>query len=727
MKEILDRQAEIERLQKQIERANHLYHAQNSPEIDDAAYDALRKQLAKLVSLSKTEQSQQASPLVAVGAKPRVGFGEVQHRKAMLSLNNAFTKTDVLRFINGVRRDLKISESTALELIAEPKIDGLSASLHYHKGELVCGATRGDGLKGENVTANIRTIKDIPKKIKDVAEFLEVRGEVFIPNDAFKKLCQSQKEKGEKVFANARNAAAGALRQLDPSITATRPLRFLAWGIGALTIGKEKSRSGEMQKLTEELKQKPSAYEQLTILRNIGLPIVEARVCTNEEDLFIYFQQLSERRDSINYEIDGVVYKINSSTQQSMLGEGSHHPLWAIAHKFPETCVRTSVQSIEVQVGRSGVLTPVAILAPVMVGGVMVSRASLHNEEELRRKDVRVGDWVEVVRAGGVIPKIQKVLLDKRATESIAFTLPRVCPSCGSPVRRTAGYVALRCELRDCPAQRIARLRHFTAREAFDIEGLGEKSLTLFCKVGLLKEPHDIFNLHKEEAPKRILALEGWQEKSLNKLLEMIAQRRRMPFATVLYALGIPSIGVTRAREISIRARLKRQKFNDLVEQATILAHDMRQTKASLDKITQDANAPEAEKFIETYDLTREELIEIPRFFANNENKTAVDMLLREVEVIELQDVGSIDADRANSELSGKSIVFSGSLARFGRNQARKMAERAGARTVTSLTHSTDYLVVGEKPGSKMKKAEEAGIAVIDEVEFIRMCGQASQ
>ena len=744
------KRAEIKLLSKQIQRADKLYHSEDAPEIDDASYDALKKRLAQITKLSSSKalaKEAQADLLSnSVGAKGREGFAEVRHRKVMLSLNNAFSEKDVERFINGIRRDLKLEKNAPVPILAEPKIDGLSATLHYQDGELICGATRGDGRKGENVTENLRTIHDIPQKIGGIAGFLELRGEVYIPKKAFQKLCQKQQQKGEKVFANARNAAAGALRQLDARITAARQLHFRAWGIGLVEINAKNQESYSYRNSLEKLAKATSAYQQLKIIEKIGCPIVEAKLCKNEEELFLYFQKLYKRREKIDYEMDGVVYKLDDVAQQNALGEGNHHPLWAIAHKFPEIHVKTQVTEIEVQVGRSGALTPVAILKPVMVGGVLVTRASLHNQEELKRKDVRIGDWVELVRAGGVIPKVLKVILEKRGKEvdKKPFQLPRLCPACGEPVRKLEGYVALRCGNRDCPAQKIARLRHFASREAFDIEGLGEKSLALFCQEGLLKEPHHIFKLHKEDTRRKILALEGWLDKSLNNLIDMIEKRRRMPFQTILYALGIPSVGATRAREIALRASLKKQTFKNLVEQARRVAMEVgsdrlnksnaKNNQNTLQKDildTQQSNEPKKsivlEEFIENYALTLEEAAEIPKFFGDIDNCNALEKLLLEVEVVELQDSTNEQDAIALTHLSGKTLVFSGTFEAFGRNQARKMAERAGARVTTALAKSTDYLVTGEKPGSKVKKAQDAKINLINESEFLEMCKEISK
>ena len=758
------RRVEIKLLSEEIRRADKLYHSEDAPEIDDASYDALKKRLAQITKISSsdgkdksTQKGTQADLLASpVGAKARDGFAEVRHRKAMLSLNNAFSKTDVERFINGIRRDLKLEKDAPVPILAEPKIDGLSASLHYLDGKLICGATRGDGRKGENVTENLRTIADIPKQIDSqinsqinspIAGFLELRGEVYIPKKAFQELCKKQQQKGEKVFANARNAAAGALRQLDARITATRPLRFRAWGVGFVELKEKAQKDYFSRNSLEELTQATSAYRQLKAIEKIGCPIVEAELCKNEEELFLYFQKLYEKREQIDYEMDGVVYKIDDLAQQNALGEGNHHPLWAIAHKFPEIHVRTQVKKIEVQVGRSGVLTPVAILTPVMVGGVMVARASLHNQEELKRKDVRIGDWVEVVRAGGVIPKVQKVIVEKRGNEvgKKPFEFPRACPSCQKPVRKVEGYVALRCENRDCPAQLSARLRHFVSREAFDIEGLGEKSLEVFCQEGLLSEPHHIFQLHKKDTRKKILALEGWQDKSLHNLLVNIEQRRSMPsFAALLYALGIPSVGATRAREIAVRARRKKLTFRNLVEQARKVENGRRenvwtriiklivrmlgwQARRVARKVEAAKLDFELEEFIENYALTLEEAVEIPKFFNNTDNYNALEALLREVQLVERKESADEPTSMASTALSGKTLVFSGTFEAFGRNQARKMAERAGARVAIALTKSTDYLVIGEKPGGKVKKAQEAEVAVIDETTFLKMCEETSK
>ena len=697
--------AEQARLERQIRNANDRYHSQDDPDLSDAAYDALRERLRKLEAGRNDPPLD--SVLDALGAPPKAGFAEVRHSKPMLSLNNAFSEEDVARFLNGIRRDLKLASDAAVALLVEPKIDGVSANLHYRQGEFVCGATRGDGKQGENVTANLRTLQDIPQRIESALEFLEVRGEVYIEKEDFRLLCQEQEEKGEKVFANARNAAAGSLRQLDATVTASRPLRFQAWGIGAFS-----ENGAEAQ-----LPRASSAEEQMLLLAKAGFPIVKTFLCHDEAAVWQRYRELCAQREDLPYEADGLVYKTNSLRWQALLGEGSHHPLWAVAHKFPERRVETRVLGIEVQVGRSGVLTPVAHLQPVMVGGVSVSRATLHNEEELRRKDIRIGDWVEVVRAGGVIPKVERVLSEKRLEDdskiSASFVFPKRCPVCGSRVRRSEGYVALRCTNRACSAQRVARLRHFASRLAFDLEGLGEKSIALFCEQGLLEEVADIFSLRKAEHQKKILGLEGWQEKSLGNVLDVIERRRRIVFSRVLYGLGIPSVGVTRAREIAARALQKGRSFRDFFE-------GMR-GEIAIDNKDKKAEQNREEDRVGLYGLTAEEAFVIPRYFAEEANASALQALLGEIEVMDEE----VEAESmGKSILTGKTLVFTGSLARFGRNQARKFAERAGARVVTGLSGSVDYLVVGEKPGSKARLAGELGVEVMDEGRFLEMCGQ---
>ena len=716
--------AERTRLERQIAAADRRYHAQDDPDLSDAVYDALRERLKNLDAGQPNPSAQDSdldSALDSVGAVPSAGLKEVRHRQPMLSLNNAFSAEDVARFLKGIRRDLKLSSDTAVPVLVEPKIDGVSASLHYRRGELVCGATRGDGKRGENVTANLRTVRDIPQHIDRLSDstldFLEVRGEVYIEKEDFRLLCEGQEEKGEKVFVNARNAAAGALRQLDAAVTASRPLRFQAWGVGAFSSGEAEGKGeGEGEAMLSRFSR---AEEQMRFLADAGLPVVETFLCEDEAAVSQCYFDLCARREDLPFEADGLVYKVDSLRWQALLGEGSHHPLWAVAHKFPERRVETRVLAIEVQVGRSGVLTPVAHLQPVMVGGVSVSRATLHNQEELRRKDIRIGDWVEVVRAGGVIPKIERVLTEKRGKTGGkgggkgggkddkeiggSFVFPKFCPVCGSAVRRSEGYVALRCVNRSCSAQRVARLRHFASKAAFDMEGLGEKSIALFCEQGLLEEASDIFSLAKPEHREKILTLEGWQEKSLGNLLEVIERRRRVVFSRVLYGLGIPSVGVTRAGEIAERALLKGCSFRDFFS-------GMR--------------GEVSEAVVELYGLTAEEAVVIPRYFAEVANASALEALLGEIEVLDEE----VEVEQIKrSALTGKTLVFTGTLARFGRNQARKFAERAGARVVAVLSGGVDYLVVGEKPGGKVRLAGELGVEVMEEGKFLEMCGQAGE
>ena len=710
--------AERARLEQTIADADHCYHSQDNPTLSDAAYDTLRERLKKIDERQKKEEKDKntnkrkhqstASVLDSLGAPPKTGFVEVRHPKPMLSLNNAFSEEDVARFLNGIRRDLKLDSDAGIPVLVEPKIDGVSASLHYRHGEFVCGATRGDGKRGENVTANLRTVRDIPQRIasshrKSALDFLEVRGEIYIAKEDFRLLCEEQEEKGEKVFANARNAAAGTLRQLDAAVTASRPLRFLAWGVGAFSDGD----TGDTGDTAARLPHVSTAHEQMLLLAEAGLPTVETTVCEDEAAIWRCYLKMSAQREDWSFEADGLVYKANNLRWQALLGEGSHHPLWAVAHKFPERRVSTRVLAIEVQVGRSGVLTPVAHLQPVRVGGVSVSRATLHNKEELQRKDIRVGDWVEVVRAGGVIPKVERVLFEKRLkVRGSSFVFPEHCPACGAAVQRSEGYVALRCTNRSCAAQRVARLRHFASRLAFDLEGLGERSIALFCEQGLLEEVADIFALGKAENRKKILELEGWQEKSLGNLLDVIERRRRSVFSRVLYGLGIPSVGITRAREIAERASRRASKKS-----------------CSFRNFFEGMQGEVSEDLIGLYGLTAEEVMVIPRYFDDIANASAVEALLEEIEVMDEEvDVGNV----TESALTGKTLVFTGTLVKFGRNQARKFAERAGARVVVGLSGGVDYLVVGEKPGSKIRVAGELGVEVMDENKFLEMCGQGA-
>ena len=539
--------AELERLAREIARHDELYYAQDDPEISDADYDALRQRNAaieaRFPSLIRTD-----SPSARVGAAPAAVFSKVRHAVPMLSLGNAFTEEDVVDFLARVRRFLGLAGEAVVELTAEPKIDGLSISLTYEDGRLVQAATRGDGTTGENVTPNVMTLKQVPRRLtgKGIPDLIEVRGEIYLRHDDFEKLNAEQAAAGAKVFANPRNAAAGSLRQLDSSITARRPLRFFAYGWGAASALPADTQFGVYER-----------FEQW------GLPLNPLmRLCRTAEEVLAFHREMEAQRATLGYDIDGVVYKVNRLDWQERLGFVSRAPRWAIAHKFPAEEVTTKLLDIEIQVGRTGALTPAAKLAPVTVGGVVVSNATLHNEDEIARKDIRIGDTVIVRRAGDVIPQVMGVVLDKRPKGAKPYKFPEVCPACGSAAVREVDEKTGRADVVRrctggliCPAQAKERLKHFVSRNAFDIEGLGEKQIEAFYDEGRIMQPADIFTLQQRDArlpeDKRLAAKKGYGAKSIENLFKAIEARRKIGLDRFIYALGIRHVGETTARDLA--------------------------------------------------------------------------------------------------------------------------------------------------------------------------------
>jgi DNA ligase (NAD+) len=682
--------AELERLARVIARHDELYYRQDAPEISDAEYDELVKRNAA-IEARFPELVRPDSPSRRIGAAPVEGFAKVRHRVPMLSLGNAFAENEVADFVERVRRFLRISADTELAFTAEPKIDGLSISIRYEDGRLKEAATRGDGTEGENVTANVRTIAEIPRRLsgRSVPDVIDVRGEIYIGHDDFRKLNAAQAAAGGKVFANPRNAAAGSLRQLDPAITAARPLRFFAYGWGEASSLPADTQLGVVE-----------AYKRW------GLPVNPlTRLATSAEELIAFYRELGEKRALLGYDIDGVVYKVNRLDLQQRLGFVSRSPRWALAHKFPAEQAVTILRDIEIQVGRTGALTPVAKLEPVTVGGVVVSNATLHNEDEIRRKDVRIGDTVIVQRAGDVIPQIVAVVKEKRPRGAKPFEFPTICPACGSRavreidektgkqdvVRRCTGGLI-------CPAQRVERLKHFASRNAFDIEGLGDKHVQAFYDDGLIQSPPDIFRLKRRAA--ELEQREGWGPQSVKKLFAAIEARRKISLDRFIYALGIRHIGET-------TARLLARAYGDIrtFRRAMIEAAEGKDTEAyqELDSI-EGIGETVAEAIVE--------------FFAEPHNVTVIDELLKEVEPQPLQAVDTA------SPVTGKTVVFTGSLERMTRSEAKAQAERLGAKVAGSVSKKTDYVVAGADAGSKLGRARELGVAVLTEDEWLALVGQ---
>jgi DNA ligase (NAD+) len=678
--------AELKRLAVEIAEHDKRYYQQDAPTISDADYDTLRKRNAELEA-AFPELILASSPSNVVGAAPQEKFGKIQHRLPMLSLANAFADEDVGEFLGRVRRFLNLAPGADVEVTAEPKIDGLSISIRYEKGKLVQAATRGDGAEGENVTANVLTIKDVPKKLATGApDILEVRGEIYMSHKDFAALNEKQIQDGEKTFANPRNAAAGSLRQLDASITASRPLRFFAYA-----WGEAPELPGDTQ------------YDVVLGFKRLGLPVNPLMViCRSAPELLAHYRSIEGQRSSFGYDIDGVVYKVNRLDWQERLDFVSRSPRWAIAHKFAAVQATTVLEGIDIQVGRTGSLTPVARLRPVTVGGVVVSNATLHNEDEISRKDVRIGDTVVVQRAGDVIPQITSVVLDKRASSSVPYVFPDHCPACGSAAMRENDDVVRRCSGGlICPAQRVERLKHFASRNAFDIEGLGDKIIEEFYRDGLIQSPQDIFTLvaRNERSLKKLKDREGWGEASVKKLFEAIDQRRSVGLDRFIFALGIRHVGETTARVLA-RAYGSATVFRDQMIAA----------------------APDSEPFHELNALDGIGVVvadSITAFFAEPHNVDVVNDLLKYVTPAPLA------AIQSSSPVSGKTVVFTGALEMMTREEAKAMAERLGAKVSGSVSKKTDLLVAGPGAGSKLKDAEKHGVEVIDEATWFKRVGGA--
>ena len=610
----------------------------------------------------------------------------------MLSLGNAFHEKEITEFLGRVRRFLNLPEATEIEVTAEPKIDGLSISLRYENGKLVQAATRGDGAEGENVTANVKTIGDVPEKLTGKAPaVLEVRGEIYMSHKDFAKLNEKQSQDGDRTFANPRNAAAGSLRQLDSSITASRPLRFFAyaWGEAPELPGK-------------------TQWDVVMGFKKLGFPVNPLmKLCRSSEELLAHYRSIEERRADLGYDIDGVVYKVNRLDWQARLGFVSRSPRWAIAHKFAAEKATTVLEGIDIQVGRTGALTPVARLKPVTVGGVVVSNATLHNEDEIARKDLRIGDTVTVQRAGDVIPQIVAVIMEKRPRGAKPYEFPKVCPACGSHAEREERDTGKTDVVRRCtgglicPAQRVERLKHFASRNAFDIEGLGDKIIEEFYHDGLIQSPSDIFTLaaRNERSLKKLKDREGWGEASVKKLFDAIDQRRSIALDRFIFALGIRHVGDTTARVLA-RSYGSAEHFRDQMIAASHHEEEAWNELNALDGI----GAVVAEA--------------ITQFFGEGHNIEVVNELLKHVTPTPLAAVA------ASSPVSGKTVVFTGALEMMTREEAKSMAERLGAKVAGSVSKKTDLLVAGPGAGSKLKEAEKHGVEVIDEAEWFKRVGE---
>jgi DNA ligase (NAD+) len=704
---LTEKQAKAEhiRLELEIGRHDEAYYQKDAPTVSDADYDALRRryeaiearfpELRTLESLSRK-----------VGAAPARGFAKVRHAVPMLSLQNAFDAEEVADFVGRIRRFLNLKEDEPLAFTAEPKIDGLSMSLRYQDGELITAATRGDGYEGEDVTANVRTIKEIPHRLKGrkFPAVCEIRGEIYMTKDAFLALNKRQAEAGGQVFANPRNSAAGSLRQKDSSVTATRPLRFFAYAWGEI-----------------EDKAAPTQSGMIEWLDKIGFKTNPLwKIVRSVDEMLAFHRDIETRRAKLDYDIDGVVYKLDRLDWQERLGFVSRSPRWAIAHKFAAERATTVLRDIDIQVGRTGALTPVAKLEPVTVGGVVVQNASLHNEDYIKGigndgepirggTDIRIGDTVVVQRAGDVIPQIVEVALDKRPKGARSYEFPTRCPVCNSHAVREEGEAVRRCTGGlICAAQQVERLRHFVSRTAFDIEGFGEKQVQAFFDAGIIKEPADIFTLKARDAKAatKLVEREGYGEISVRNLFDAIDNRRRISLNRLIYALGIRHIGET-------NARLLARHFGTMAarQEAARAAEPPSGEKGDKgNEAWQDLNATEG-----IGSVVAEAVVE---FFKEPRNIDALDRLLAEI------DVEPMEAVKANSPVAGKTIVFTGSLEKMTRDEAKAMAERLGAKTAGSVSKKSDYVVAGPGAGSKLNKAKELGVEVLTEDEWFKLIGE---
>ena len=676
------------RLEAEIGEHDRRYHGEDAPTISDAEYDALRRRYTELEE-TFPELAGADSANRKVGAAPSEKFAKIRHRVPMLSLGNIFADEEADEFCARVRRFLGMNESAPLDVVAEAKIDGLSCSLRYENGELVQAATRGDGYEGEDVTANVRVVEAIPKQLKGAPKIFEARGEVYMRHADFAALNARQAAAGKPIYANPRNFAAGSLRQLDARMTAERPLQFFAYAWGEVS--------------------EPFASTQLGAIEamgRFGLPTNPlTKLCRTATEMLAQYHSIEEKRASLGYDIDGVVYKVNDLSLQQRLGFVSRSPRWAVAHKFPAEQATTVVEAIDVNVGRTGALTPIAKLRPVTVGGVVVSNATLHNEDEIARKDVRVGDTVLVQRAGDVIPQVLAVVLDKRPAEveRPPYVFPETCPICGSAALREIDEktgekdVVRRCTgTLICPAQAVEGLKHFVSRNAFDIDGLGEKLIELFFAEGLIRTPADIFTLKARDGQGRppLREWEGFGETSARNLFNAIDARRTIALNRFLYALGIRHVGETNARRLA-------RHFGDW---------------NSLRAGARAENAAEELSGVGGIGPVVAEAI--ADFFAEPRNEAALDALVKEVTI------EPMEAIAAGHPLAGQTIVFTGSLEKMTRDEAKAIAERLGAKVSGSISAKTNLVVAGPGAGSKLAKARELGVETIDEDEWIRRSGQ---
>jgi DNA ligase (NAD+) len=696
-------QAKVEHVRLALELEGHdkRYYQEDAPSISDAEYDALRQRF-NAIETRFPELVSAASPSQKVGAAPSGRFKKVRHALPMLSLDNAFAEADVVDFAGRIVRFLKLSDDK-IDFSAEPKIDGLSMSLRYERGELVTAATRGDGAEGEDVTANIRTLEDVPERLKarNVPEICEVRGEVYMTKHAFLALNERQKAAGDTIFANPRNSAAGSLRQKDPSITASRPLGFFAYAWGEMSDMPEETQSGMIK-----------WFERCGFKTN---PLT--KLCHSVDQLIAFHRRIEEQRAELDYDIDGVVYKVDRIDWQERLGFVSRTPRWAIAHKFPAERAMTVLRDIEIQVGRTGSFTPVGKLEPVGVGGVIVQNVTLHNEDYIRGignkgevlregRDIRIGDTVVVQRAGDVIPQVVDVVIDKRPKCAKEFHFPKKCPCPlhtdvvreetatgeeGSRARCSGEFA--------CPFQKIEHLKLFVSRRAFDIDGLGEKQLQYFFDEGWVKEPADIFTLQKRNAKLKLEEIEGYGETSVRNLFGAIEARRTIALERFIYALGMRHVGETTALALA-RGYGSWKAFHDACLK---VAKGDEEAAAEMDALDQIGDT-----VIES----------IAAYFGESHNRGIVERLTKEVTILDAE------KPKSNSAIAGKTVVFTGSLEKMTRDEAKAMAERLGAKAAGSVSKKTDYVVAGPGAGSKLAEAQKHGVTVLTEDEWLKLVGE---
>lgn len=679
----LEAAAELAFLAKRMAELDKAYYQADDPLVSDAEYDALKRRNeaieARFPHLVRAD-----SPSKKVGAKASEDFAKVTHSVPMLSLGNIFSTDEIFEFSNRIRRFLGLDDDAELAFMAEPKLDGLSFSALYVNGEFVRGATRGDGSVGEDITENLKQIKDLPLKLvgNDIPERLDIRGEVIMNKADFFALNDEQTAAGKKPFANPRNAAAGSLRQLDPRITGRRRLSLFGYTFGETSAEPWDSQDAFLQKI-----------------RSWGFPVnPEVRLCKTAQELADFFENLADKRPNLPYDIDGAVYKVNRRDWQERLGFVARAPRWAIAHKFPAEQAQTKLENIRIQVGRTGALTPVADLTPVNVGGVMVSHATLHNEDELKRKDIRIGDTVVIQRAGDVIPQVVRVVSEKRPADSVPFEFPTVCPVCGAHVVRDPDEAVQRCSGGlVCPAQAVESLKHFVSRDALNIEGLGAKNMALFFDRGWIKTPSDVFTLESRVGAD-IRRLDGWGDKSADNLFAAIRKvAAATPMEKFLFALGIREVGQATAR---------------------LLAAHYLTMPAFLEQMSlaQDRESDAYKELLSIESIGDVIACEILDFTAEEHNRTEIDKLLN------LMTVTAFVPVENDSPLAGKTVVFTGSLETMTRSEAKAKAQSAGAKVAGSVSQKTDYVVLGADAGSKAQKAAELGITVLSESEFTELC-----